>query len=729
MLRIKEWVREHKKAALILGSMPVTVPFFYFGDVWVLGTTAAAVYDFQSWWTGVNIFSTPEQKAAAAEYVNLWPWYLSHPFQAGWAWLTRPAETLTYPGVKQIWQGLNLMLGVGSVAGYLGWRIRRWKNKENSSNRVHGLKVVNNPAYGTSRWAGLRDIERFCELGPPVPTEKNTGNRIRFPGGNFVGELEGKIVRVNFEKMPDDTPKTAPHMLVFGGTGSGKSFNIVIGNIIAAVSEGQSIVLIDPKGELFATTGKWLKEQGYENVWVLNFMQPEHSHRWNPVIECLDDAEISEIVDTLSKNATAVSDSYFALKAMELMEAMTGLLKGDFPVEQQHMRSIMTLAAWPKEKLDERFREAYKSGKISPTIYERWRGVANKNYEYAVSNLTAILKNLTTAPLAAMMSDKEIDLNQIGQKKSALFLVIPTGGEGVYLKPILSIFYKFLFKRLDKLAFVSPGQKLPVKVRNIWDEMANVGMIPGLPEIISTARSKGIHIQMILQTIKQLESIYGINEASTIMGNCPTVMLIGIAPADRDLARMFSELLGMAAVEAERVSEDLTVPGKHLFELKTKTRTVIERPLMTTDEVMRIGPKDSVAILQWSWPLYLRKVGWTKLPQANAIKKCGMLPVEQMIPARSFEISLPGVETDIEAPEYGTTVGSGFDRPLLWEVKKQQITEKQPVEKTACVIGTVINELETVSIEEKQENSKSKNPGEETDDVDTQGFSVSKSIF
>lgn len=469
---LKKWFKEHKKAALLLGSIPITVPLFYFADVWVLGTTAAAVYDFQSWWHGVNIFSTSEQKSAAAEYVNLWPWYLSHPFQAGWAWLTKPSHTLTYPEVKQIWQWLNLILGVGAVAGYLGWRIRRWKNKENSSNRVHGLKVVNNPAYGTSRWAELRDVKRFCEFGPPVPWEKNPHNRVRFPGGNLIGELGGKIIRVNFEKAPDNTPKTAPHMIVFGGTGSGKSFSIVVGNIISAVAEGQSIVVIDPKGELYEATGNWLKEQGYKNVWVLNFMTPQHSHGWNPVIECRDDAEISEMIDTLSKNAASGSDSYFMLKAMELMEAMIGLLKGDFPVRQQHMRSIMTLAAWPEEKLDERFRAAYKAGKISPTIYERWRGVVKKNYEYAVSNLTAVLKNLTTEPLAALMSRQEIDLSAIGREKSALFLIIPTGGEGVYLKPILSIFYKFLFKRLDKLAFISPGQKLPVPVRNIWDEMA-----------------------------------------------------------------------------------------------------------------------------------------------------------------------------------------------------------------------------------------------------------------
>lgn len=470
----------------------------------------------------------------------------------------------------------------------------------------------------------------------------------KFPGGNLIGELEGKIVRVNFDKMPDDTPKTAPHALIYGGTGSGKSFSFVSSNIIAAVAEGQSLVVTDPKGELFETFAKWLKYVGYENVWALNFMTPEYSHRINYVRECRDDAEISEMVDTLSINTVGPKPSYWELKGMELMEAIIGLLKGDFPIEQQHIRSVLTLVAWPVEKLNQRFKEAYKANKISPMIYERWLGVSRVNYDNAVSNLTAVLKNLTTAPLAALLSEQEINLSEIGRKKTALFLIIPTNSKVTYLKPILSILYKFLFDRLDDLAFMSPGRKLPVRTRLEMDEMANVGVIPGLPEIIATARSKGIHIQMILQTTSQLEQLYGKEGAKIITGNCPTVMLIGIAPADYELAETFSKNLGTAPVEIEEVSEDITIPLKHYFEPKKKIKKVIERPLMTPDEILRINPKDCIALLQWSYPVYLKKVGWTSLPQSKEIMKCGMLPVEQMIPTRSFKISLPEIEDDIE---------------------------------------------------------------------------------
>ncbi|WP_003542036.1 VirD4-like conjugal transfer protein, CD1115 family [Desulfotomaculum nigrificans] len=726
-IELPPWVKKHKKAVLITAGLPVAIPLLYIADVWAIGSLAAFIHDISWSMKAFNVLASPEEIAAAKAHSKMMPYVLEHPVQTGLAWLKKPDGELIHPDVRNIWRWLNLFLTIPVAAGVIF--LRKHKQNKNNSNMIHGLKIVNNSAYGTSRWASLKDLKSFCEFGPPVSPENNPGNKIKFPGGNLIGELEGKIVRVNFEKMPTvlkNTPKTAPHCIAYGGTGSGKSFSFVSSNIVAAAAEGQSLVVIDPKGELFTTFAKWLKKKGYENVWALNFMTPEHSHRWNPVLECENDAEISEMVDTLSRNAASDSKSYFMLKAMELMEAFIGLLKGDFPIEQQHMRSIMTLSAWPAEKLEVRFRDAYKAGKISSTIYERWRGVVKENYGYAQSNLTAVLKNLTTDPLAALLSEQEIKLDEIGKKKTALFLIIPTSGEGVYLRPILSIFYKFLFKRLDKLAFNSPGQTLPVKVRNIWDEMANVGMIPGLPEIISTARSKGIHIQMILQTPSQLEYVYGVQEAKTILGNCPTVMLIGIAPADSELAKMFSEKLGSAAVEAEHTSEDTTVPIKHVFELKKKTRTIIERPLMTVSEILRIGPKDCIALLQWSYPAFLRKIGWTELPQAKEIISCGMLPVNEFIPARNFNVSKPDVDGENSFDEKQT---NSFSEPLLFSQKKtaEKVSfnqQNRQHDQYSCQVATT-TQTAALDDQQKQENAgetvRTDHPGSDIEDfiVDT----------
>ncbi|MBE0435842.1 MAG: type IV secretory system conjugative DNA transfer family protein, partial [Methylomicrobium sp.] len=279
------------KVVLVGVSLSVGLPAVYVLDVWLLGTAAAWLYDLAALISRDGVIGLLANDGALHDFGNAnWHWH--HPFQTAWMWLTKSSTQLSNPGARKVWVWVNLLVAFAGVILF-AWRPWRGLRGANNSRYVHGLKIIKNPGLGLARWAGLKDLKRFCEFGPPVPLRKNLNNRVKFPGGNLIGKLDDKIIRVNFEKVPKDMPKTAPHSIAYGGTGSGKSFTYVSGNIIAAVSEGQSIVAIDPKGELFETFAKWLKLMGYE-VWALNFMTPKHSHRWDPVIECQDDAEISE---------------------------------------------------------------------------------------------------------------------------------------------------------------------------------------------------------------------------------------------------------------------------------------------------------------------------------------------------------------------------------------------------------------------------------------------------
>ncbi|MBM7854920.1 type IV secretion system protein VirD4 [Desulfohalotomaculum tongense] len=655
------WVQEHKKAALILGSVPVAVPLFYFADVWTVGSVAAAVHDLQHHLSAVSIFSTPEEKAVAAAHGKMLPYVFRHPFSVGWAWLSRPAEMLTHPDVKRLWQYLNVLLGAGTAVGYLWWRNRQ----RNGPDRVHGLKLADNAALGTARWAALRDVKHLCEFGPPKIRGKDKGS-----GGIVLGKLDGKIVRVIPGKSPKGKPGLAGHAAIFGGTGSGKSFSFVLSNIVAAVADGQSFICTDPKGELAATTARWLKKKGYE-VRIFNLTNPAVSHRWNAISECGNDAEIAEMAACLIHNAGKDDSTYFLAKEVQLLEALTGLLKGDFPAEQQHLRAAMSLTAWTKEDLDVKFKAAYQAGKISATIYERWRGVASANFDHAVSGLSAKLKILTTEPLAALLSEHEIKLGAVGRRKTALFCVIPVSGEGKVLRPILSTFYMFLFKRLYRLADQHNG-KLPVPVRFLLDEFANIGQIPGFSEIISTARSLGIHIQFILQGRSQLDDVYGPNEAKNILANCPTILLLGVTPSDQETASMFSRILGKAAVEGRFEKEDLTIPMVHYFKFAEKTQSAIKRSLMEPDEITRMDPLDCIALIQWCYPLYLKKLGWVKLPQAKKIKKAGKLEVSELVPPRSFEVDLPEIIDSATTLTKSRTVISYKTKKGLMELKSNE---------------------------------------------------------
>lgn len=167
---ILKWVKTHKKAALLLGSLPVTVPLFYFADVWTIGSLAAVIHDFQVKLSAISILASQEQKMAAETHATMLPYISKHPISTGMAWLTKPTEALSHPEVKNIWKWLNVLLGAALAIGYPAWRLRH--RGGNSSTRIHGLKIVDNPAYGTSRWASINDLKQFCEYGPPYEMKK-----------------------------------------------------------------------------------------------------------------------------------------------------------------------------------------------------------------------------------------------------------------------------------------------------------------------------------------------------------------------------------------------------------------------------------------------------------------------------------------------------------------------------------------------------------------------------
>ena len=614
-------------AIIFLGLM-----LLYIVDVFVLGAIAATIYDLIASVKATSVF------AAGTVQDKMLPYLLGHPFKTGLAWLIKPGAELTHPGARTIWLALHLVLLVVIVL----YRYRKKRNA-NSADSVHGLKVADSPIHGTSRWAGINDVSMLCATGPPG----DMGSQKEYPGGIVLGKLDGKIIRAIPGKAPPGSPPLAGHAAIFGGTGSGKSYSFVMGNIIAAAAEGQSFVVTDPKAELSETTIKWLEGQGY-NVQVFNLANPDWSDKWNPLEECQGDDEIAGLASCLILNAAKDEHGYFVSKETQLLEALLGLVKYTRSKSEQTLRYVVALAALPVEKLNREFEETYRAGRISNAIIERWLGATASNYDNAVAGLTAKLKIITAEKVSALLSESAIDLAGVGKRKTAIFCVLPIGGESKILKPVLATFYMFLFKRLYECAADNNG-KLEVPVRFLLDEFANIGNVPGFAEIISTARSLGIQIQAILQSRSQLDEIYGREDAKTILANCPVLALLGVAPGDQETAKMFSDLMGKAAVHGKFEVQDRTVPVFGGLQLTKRTDQIRGRELMTPDEIIRMNPQECLAVIQWSYPMYLQKVGWPELPQAAAIKEAGKTPLKVFYGGK-------GVETE--------------NIPILWEAKK-----------------------------------------------------------
>jgi len=544
----------------------------------------------------------------------------------GWGW------SIKADGLSAVLGRAGLVLGAFAGLSYRGKTLH-------DERHVHGLEVASgSPEKGTRRWSGESDLAHVAEFGPP--------REGRFGGGTIVGKLKGRIIRLYPDKCRPPLPQ---HACVVAGTGAGKTYSFVIPNAIAAACEGESLVVTDPKGELASLLAPWLREKGYK-VYLFNLAYPQWSSCWNPVLECRDDEEITAFATAIVSNAASERSGYFLMKEIQLLKALTYLLRADFPPEQAHLRSALSLLSWPMEALDERFEEAYRSGRLPREGYEEWKGALSSNYDNAVSGLSAKLNVIRAEGVAKLLSRHEIDLSALGRERAALFCVLPIGSG--HLKPVLATFYYFFFKRLYQLA-AECGGRLPNPTRFLLDEFANVGQIPGFVEVISTARSLGIRIQFVLQGLKQLTEVYGSAEAEAILSNSVVQLFLG--GDDVTTTRYFSQRLGDAAVWAisERLSrrpsasaawEFLNSPalGGGGTARRTETRSVVRRPLMSPEELAGMDPLAAVCLVRWALPVYLQKLGWEELPQAREIRTLAAKSLAEVCPARpDVKVELP----------------------------------------------------------------------------------------
>ena len=283
-----------------------------------------------------------------------------------------------------------------------------------------------------------------------------------------------------------------------------------------------------------------------------------------------------------------------------------------------------------------------------------------------------------------------------------------------------------------------------MEVRFILDEFANVGKIPGFSEKISTARSLGILLQYILQGRSQLNDVYGIEGAKSILASTPISLLLGVAPDDEVTKELFSEKLGEAAVYIKHYRKDVSTPIQKI-ELPKKTVIIGKRKLMEKYEIKEMSTKYCIADVQAGKPMFMKKVGWVEMPQAADILKYGRLPVSEYIPARSMEIELPTDEAFENSGGDGLLNTSG----VLWGIKKAvkqgilipaQEGEPQSVENRKIGLEPN-NQVKTDEFEiEKTEHMDElltglKPPGDSAgedpnaDDVESRGFNVSSPIL
>lgn len=323
--------------------------------------------------------------------------------------------------------------------------------------------------------------------------------------------------------------------LVVGGSGAGKTRFYAKPNIMQA---NTSFVVLDPKGEIVRDTGNLLRAKGYE-VRVLDLINMQKSHCYNPFVYIDSDNDVQRLVTNFFKSTTPKesqsNDPFWDTAASMLLMSLIFYLHYEAPPEEQNFSMVMEMLRngdvdEEHEKtpsvLDELFAglEAVNPGHIALKYYHAYRSGAAKTLKSIQITLASRLEKFNLDSLASLTATDELDLKSLGEKKVALFALIPDNDTSFNF--LVSILYTQLFQQLFWVADHKYGDALPVPVHFLMDEFANVSLPDDFDKILSVMRSRGVSVSIILQNLAQLKALFE-KQWESIVGNCDELVYLG----------------------------------------------------------------------------------------------------------------------------------------------------------------------------------------------------------
>ncbi|HFX4020979.1 TPA: VirD4-like conjugal transfer protein, CD1115 family [Streptococcus pyogenes] len=398
--------------------------------------------------------------------------------------------------------------------------------------------------YGSARWGTRKDIEPYVDE--------------KFQNNILLTQTE----RLTMNGRPAN-PKYArnKNVLVIGGSGSGKTRFYVKPNLMQMHS---SYCVTDPKGTIVIECGKMLEDNGYE-IKILNTINFKKSMKYNPFAYLKSEKDILKLVQTIIANTKGEGEKAgedFWVKAEKLYyTALIGYIFYEAPREEKNFATLLDMIDASEVREDDetymnpidRLFEALE--KKEPTHfavkqYKKYKLAAGKTAKSILISCGARLAPFDIQELRDLMKEDELELDTLGDRKTALFVIISDTDDTFNF--VVSIMYSQLFNLLCDKADDEYGGRLPVHVRCLLDQFANIGLIPKFEKLIATIRSREISASIILQAQSQLKAIYKDN-ADTIVGNCDSTLFLG--GKEKTTLKELSETLGKETIDLYNTSE------------------------------------------------------------------------------------------------------------------------------------------------------------------------------
>ena len=529
--------------------------------------------------------------------------------------------TAAFSSAAPSFHPLDLLIG---IAGAVIIRLVVYSKQKNAKKYRKGME------YGTARWGTPADIKPFID---PV-----------FENNVLLTQTE----RLMMSNRPKD-PKNArnKNILVIGGSGSGKTRFFAKPNIMQLHS---SYVITDPKGSLICEVGQLLQRAKYR-IKVLNTINFSKSMHYNPFAYLRSEKDILKLVNTIivnTKGEGAQSAEDFWVKSERLFySALIGYIFYEAPEEEKNFTTMLDMinASEAKEddsefqspvdlmfaRLEEKDPEHF-----AVRQYKKFLLSAGKTRASILVSCGARLAPFDIRELRELMEYDEMELDTLGDRKTALFLIMSDTDSTFNF--VIAILQSQLFNLLCDKADDVYGGRLPVHVRCILDEFANIGQIPQFDKLIATIRSREISASIILQSQSQLKAIYRDN-ADTIVGNCDTMLFLG--GKEKTTLKEISEILGKETIDSFNTSENRGKEISHGLNYQK-----LGKELMTQDEIATMDGGMCILQVRGIRPFFSKKYDITKHPNykylSDADKK-NAFDVERYIRAQRKKKRTPAV--------------------------------------------------------------------------------------
>lgn len=510
--------------------------------------------------------------------------------------------------------GFKAMLIILAAGGGIFAYIKLHDKFDGKEYDPRGFVKSKTGAYGTASWMTEKEMKDVLEIASPSKAE-----------GIILGEHKGNVIC-----LPKDT-KLNRHIAIFGASGTMKSRAIIRNALFQAIKRNESVVITDPKGELYSDTAEMFRSEGYE-VKVLNLVHPEHSDSWNCMSDLHGDTLLAQDLTNviIGNTSSGKGDHFWDNGEANLLKAL--VLYVDFDntrsPEMKNLPAVYQLLTQYSERQLTAMFEKLPMDHPARAPYNLFAQASDTVRSGIIIGLGTRLQVLQNKSVAAITSRSDIDLTSPGRHKCAYFIIL--SDQNTTMAFLSSLFFSFLFTKLTRYADSLPEQRCEVPVNMILDEFNNIGKIGSAADgsdfarTLSVIRSRDIKVMMAVQSLGQLQNRYPNNLWLEILGNADLQLMLGCS--DSETASFYSERAGDMSIQINTtMTVRQTMAVAQVIPQYRHTEGQGRRKLLTPDEVLRLPNEELLCVIRGQNVLKLNKFDFTKHPMSKKIRRVSIM--------------------------------------------------------------------------------------------------------